>query len=404
MHPVAERLWRAMPKIAQDTIATSVDRARGVKAPPTPLPDPAKPYRVLIGPVNYAGQGHLWARALESTGLVSAKNYVHSGNNPLGYPADFTMSWRTAEHSRAWQKDMVETLSNHYTHVFFEACMPVLGGLFKGDILKQVELLESRGLTVGMIGHGNEIRLPSAHVAREPWSQFRDGVWESVDIIEPVAAGNLELLERLQRPTFVSTAGLLEDVPSAKLIGVIVDPDRWANDEPLLVRDRIRVVHAPTNPKLKGTTHVAPVARKLHDEGVIEYVELEGIPHSEMPRVFAEADVVLDQFRVGDYGVAACETMAAGRVVLAHVSEQVREEVERQAGMPLPIPETTLDSVEEVLRDIASIDGRERYRRIAAQGPEFVRRLHDGRFSRGVLMDFIAGTATAESDGSGNRG
>lgn len=393
MHPAAERLWRLMPKAAQDAVATSVDRLRGVTPPPTPLPDPSKPYRVLVGPVNYAGQGYLWSRALESTGLVSAKNYVHSGNNPLGYPADFTMSWRTAEHSRAWQRDMVETLTRHYTHVFFEACMPVLGGLFGGNIPKQVELLESRGLQVGMIGHGNEIRLPSAHVAREPWSQFRDGVWESVEVIEPVAAGNLALLDELQRPTFVSTAGLLEDVPFAKLIGVIVDPDRWANDEPLLERERIRVVHAPTNPKLKGTTHIAPIARKLHDEGVIEYIELEGVPHSEMPRVFADADVVLDQFRVGDYGVAACETMAAGRVVLAHVSDQVRAEVERQAGMPLPIPETTLDSVEAVLRDLASPAGRARYREIAAQGPAFVRRLHSGAFSRRVLMDFITESA-----------
>lgn len=388
MHPAAERLWHLVPKAAQDAIASSVDRARGVTPPETPVPDLSKPYRVLIGPVNYAGQGNLWARALEASGLVSAKNYVHSENNPLGYPADFTMSWRTAEHSRAWQRDMVATLSKHYTHVFFEACMPVLGGLFDGDIGRQVELLESRGLTVGMIGHGNEIRLPSAHVAREPWSQFRDGVWEHVEVIEPVAAGNIALLERLRRPTFVSTAGLLEDVPAAQFLGVIVDPDRWANDKPLLVRDRPKVVHAPTNPKLKGTTHIAPVARRLHEEGLIEYVELEGIPHSEMPAVFTDADVVLDQFRVGDYGVAACEAMAAGRVVLAHISEQVRAEVERQAGMPLPIPETTLDNIEDVLRDIAA--NRDRYREIAASGPAFVRRLHDGEFSRTVLMqDFI---------------
>ncbi|QIM15887.1 hypothetical protein G7067_04765 [Leucobacter insecticola] len=103
-----------------------------------------------------------------------------------------------------------------------------------------------------------------------------------------------------------------------------------------------------------------------------------------MPAVVAGADIVLDQFRVGDYGVAACETMAAGRVVLAHVSEQVRSEVERHAGFPLPIPETTLDTIEGVLRDI--VTRRDHYRAVASRGPEFVRALHNGEFSRSVLM------------------
>ena len=134
----------------------------------------------------------------------------------------------------------------------------------------------------------------------------------------------------------------------------------------MLTRDRIKVVHAPTNPNLKGTIDVAPIARRLHDEGVIEYVEITGIPNDRMPAVFADADVVLDQFRTGDYGVGACETMASGRIVLAHVTEQVRAEVARAARMPLPIPETTIDTVEEVLRDIAA--RREHYRALAADG------------------------------------
>ena len=86
-------------------------------------------------------------------------------------------------------------------------------------------------------------------------------------------AENLRFISDMNVPTFVSTAGLLLDVPSAHFLGVIVDPRRWANDTPVLVRDRIKVVHAPTNPNLKGTIDIRPIARRLHDEGVIEYVE-----------------------------------------------------------------------------------------------------------------------------------
>ena len=384
MHPLAERVWRTVPKSAQDAIAAGIDRARGVTPPAPPVPDRTKQHRLLVGPVNYAGQGYRWSRALESTGRVSARNYVHTENNVLQYDADYRVTWRTAEHSRAWQQSMVDELERDYTHVMIEACFPVLGGMYSGDVRKQVALLQARGLKLAIVGHGTDVRLPSTHMNADSWSYFHNDIWVPAALLEPSVAENLRLIADLGLPTFVSTAGLLVDVPQAHFVGVVVDPDKWANDTRPLTRERIRVVHAPTNPNLKGTPDIAPVARRLHDEGLIEYVELKGIPNAEMPTVFADADVVLDQFRTGDYGVGACETMAAGRIVLAHVTDQVRSEVAAHAGMPLPVPETTIDTVETVLRDIAA--RRDHYRAIAASGPEFVRRLHNGDFSRDVLM------------------
>ena len=384
MHPAAERLWKLVPKFGQDAIAATVDRFKGVVPPPPPLPDGSKPVRLFIGPVNYAGQGYQWGRAVEATDKVSARNYVHDGNNVLHYPADYTVSWRTTEHSRAWQRAMADTLAEHYSHVLIEACYPVLGGMYSGDMRRQIALMRDAGLKVAFVGHGTDVRLPSRHAELDEWSYFRDAEWVDPELVEPVVADNLQLIADTGAPVFVSTAGLLLDLPDAHFLGVIINPERWANDAPLLERERIKVVHAPTNPIPKGTTYVAPVAQKLHDEGLIEYIELQGIPNHEMPAVFADADVVLDQFRSGDYGVAACEVMASGRVVLAHVSDQVRDEVARHAGMPLPIHETTVESVEATLRDIAA--RREHYRELARKGPEFVQRLHDGSFSRNALM------------------
>ena len=384
MHPLAERLWHTVPKIGQDLVASSIDRLRGVTPPPFPTIQSEKPIRLMVGPVNYAGQGFRWCRIAETTGKVSATNFVHVENNPLGYPADYTLTWRTAEHSRAWQKSMLQELSQNYTHVLIEACFPILGGRYSGDMRRQIAEMQDAGLRVGIVGHGNDVRLPSRHAAREKWSPFHTDEWVPPERLESVVAANLELIEELRLPTFVSTAGLLVDIPWAHLLPVIIDQDRWAPHTQPLLRDRIRVVHAPTNPIAKGTTFIAPIARKLHDEGLIEYVELQGIPNEQMPSVFAEADVVLDQFRGGDYGVAACETMASGRIVVAHIDDQVRGEVERRAGMPLPIVSATIDRVEEVIRDIAR--DRTHYQSVAAQGPRFVATLHGGNYSRDALM------------------
>ena len=176
MHPVLERAWKLVPKVAQDAIAAGVDRARGVKPPPPPLPDPTKTYRLLVGPVNYAGQGYRWSRALETTGAVSARNYVHTENNVLQYDADYRVTWRTAEHSRAWQRSMLDAIGEHYTHVLIEACFPILGGMHSGDVRKQVALMQERGVKVGIVGHGTDIRLPSTHMQADPWSYFHNDV------------------------------------------------------------------------------------------------------------------------------------------------------------------------------------------------------------------------------------
>lgn len=392
MNPLAERAWRLVPKRMQDAIASGVDRARGDRPPTPPVPDTSLPIRLLIGPVNYAGQGFQWARAAESSGRVSARNYVHLGNNPFGYDADHLVTWRQSEHSREWQNAMLTEIRDNYTHVLLEACFPILGGMFRGDVRRQVALLRDAGVKVAVVGHGTDVRLPSTHLQLTGYSHF--GVdadhWAPVDAIEANVAANLALIRDLDVPTFVSTAGLKADLPQAHLLGVVIDPALWDTSAGVLERERPRVVHAPTQTHVKGTLLLRPVLHKLHDEKLIEYVELEGVPHSEMSQAFADADIVVDQFRIGDYGVGACEAMAASRLVLTYVHETVRATVEDHAGMTLPIPPVTLDSLEDTLRDVVA--RREHYRAMAKQGPKFVRQMHDGRFSRDVLLrEFLEG-------------
>ena len=92
---------------------------------------------------------------------------------------------------------------------------------------------------------------------------------------------------------------------------------------------------------------------------------------------------MLDQFSLGIYGVATCEALSTGRVVVSHVSDQVRDHVRRATGRELPVVESRAADLDRVIRGIVA--DRERHRSIAADGPDFVREVHDGRRSAEVL-------------------
>ena len=96
---------------------------------------------------------------------------------------------------------------------------------------------------------------------------------------------------------------------------------------------------------------------------------------------------VLDQFAVGGYGVAACEAMASGRLVMGHVDERTRAEVRDRTGLELPVHEATPESLEAELRRFIADPAAFAPTRTA--GPAFVAAVHDGRRSAAALAPFL---------------
>lgn len=354
-----------------------------------PRPDMSSKYRVLVTPARHAGQGKLWSDALDVVDGVSSRSLTVQDVG-FGHDAEYTVSWTYATLSRRWQKELRQTLIAHYTHILVEASMLPLGGSFGGNFRKQISWLQKQGIGVGFIAHGSEVRLPSRHRKAEKWSPFVDPESESLtDELETLAAKNAVLYQEFDLPSFVSTAGLLADLPQAAFLGLVVDGQKYATTERPFARKKLIVCHISSHSILKATMRLEPILRRLEAEGLIEFRNYSGIPQDQVPEILASSDVVLDQFALGDYGVFACEGLASGRLVLSHVSETVRREIAQASGLELPIPETTLDNLEWRLRDIAA--DPDRYGEIAASGPGFVKQLHDGTYSARVLVrDFLA--------------
>jgi len=348
--------------------------------PPSSAPD--DPVRVYIGPTNYASQGFRWARALSSVDGIGARNMAIELPGGFRFAADRLVPVAVYNASRRWQEAEFAAVCR-FSHVLIEAERPLFGTLFDRDVAREISELRDRGLSVAFLCHGTDIRSPRRHIDATPWSPYADDPTQ-VGMLQDVADANLALLERAGLPVFVSTPDLLADVPFAAWCPVVVNEDEWSAPRPAMVRDVPVVIHVPSKGTMKGTQLIDPIMRALRAEGVVDYRSLSGVEASAMPALIGDADIVLDQFRLGAYGVAACEAMAAGRVVVGHVLPEVRRSVAEATGWQLPVREADPSTLEQVVREL--VENRAAAMTSAALGPEFVAAVHSGPASSAALI------------------
>lgn len=357
---------------------------RGEDPSPTTVPD--SPLRLYIAPTNYSGQGYAWARAVEREEPdIGARNLAVELPGGYGFAADTRVSIATVNSSAAWS-EAEWNAARRFTHVLIEAERSIFGRRFDRDLRTEIAALEAEGVSVAYLCHGTDIRDPEAHAQRTPWSLYPED--PRTAILQEDARKNMQLLQDVRRPTFVSTADLIDDVPWAVWCPVVVDatPFAIAASATPFQRPMMTVMHVPSAPMQKGTHLIQPAMDKLlASRADVEYRMTLSVPSAQMPSIYASSDIVLDQFRAGSYGVAACEAMAAGRVVVGHILPSVRDRVQERFGVDLPIVEATPDTLHDVLVELA--DDREWARSIASAGPAFVAQVHGGRASARELVD-----------------
>ena len=345
---------------------------------------PGAEIRVYIGPTNYAGQGFQWARALElNDARVGARNMAVELPGGFAFAADTVVPIAVYNSSTAWQRAEFEA-ARRFSHVLFEAERPLFGRLYGRSVARETDALQARGISCAFMCHGTDVRSPRTHARRNKWSPFAEDNART-RLLQADVDANLALLSALGLPVFVSTPDLLIDVPSAHWCPVVVDGQRWAGGRQLFSKRKPVVCHIPSMNWMKGTQLIEPVLRRLHESGVIEYRSVTGIPASRMPALIGDADIVLDQFRLGSYGVAACEAMAAGRLVIGHIQPDVRRRVREHAGIGLPIIEADANSLEYVILGV--IASRQEAFEVADAGRSFVNVVHSGGMSATALRD-----------------
>ena len=342
--------------------------------------------KLVIGPLNTAGQAFQWANSCRQFLGLSAISFA--GTRRSTKRIDGPSHRRSLHHrvrptsiKRLWSRGLLRGA----THFLDESFTTITGDQRSENFMHDLSWIRAKQISVGVLFHGSEIRSPSRHIDFQKFSYYRLLEPAEIAAFETSTARTRQLARESGLPLFVSTPDLLQDLPEATWLPVVTDVLKWKASSPALTGRKLRVLHVPSrrSPPIKGTSFIDPIMHRLTAEGVIEYLSPLQVSHDEMLPLVHSVDVVIDQILSGFYGVAAIEAMASARLVIGNLGNDVREVLKDD----IPIIDSEPEDLELLIRSIAS--DPDSFRHIAAAGPAFVEKFHSGYESAKVLGNWM---------------
>jgi glycosyltransferase involved in cell wall biosynthesis len=161
----------------------------------------------------------------------------------------------------------------------------------------------------------------------------------------------------------------------------MAQPDNWTKGQTL------KVLHAPTSRKKKGTEYLVTAVQRLKSEGYnIELDIVEGVEHKDLLKRYENCHVSVNALLGGWYGTAGIEAMAVGRPLISFV----RPEFLQFMGLKeeeFPIISANINTIYEVLLAILNEDVLLNGKGIECR--RYVERFHDYRkISEKLLEDY----------------
>lgn len=171
----------------------------------------------------------------------------------------------------------------------------------------------------------------------------------------------------------VSEPDLFEVVPQAVLSPQVIDLTYWtAVNKPSSETDGIiRIVHAPSSRRKKGTDFIEEAIIRLKEKGYpVELVLAENLPHHKIKELYEISDIGIDQVLYGWHGKVSVELMALGKPVVCNIDTELRK-----YRPDLPIVHGDPQNLEAVLERL--IKDKKLRSELGKKSLEYASRYHD---------------------------
>jgi glycosyltransferase involved in cell wall biosynthesis len=153
---------------------------------------------------------------------------------------------------------------------------------------------------------------------------------------------------------------------------------------PAVQRERVRIVHAPSNLEKKGTDRVIEACKQLP----VDLDVVHGVRNEEAIERYKQADIVVDQVLRDWHGMFSIEGMALGKPVVTSLDEDAVRQTEEGFGVKLPIVRATKDDLVEKLRPL--VESFEERKRLGEAGRAYVEQVHDVERMTDRLLEIYA--------------
>jgi hypothetical protein len=339
--------------------------------------------RVLHTPVNVGNQPWTLSRSERSLGVQS--DVVVNYDTWLGYPADRVLSKYGSKTLRDYLRRsvaaMTAPLRYDVLHYYFGRSLLVWDdyGAEAGWPFLDLRLAKRLGRKVFFTLQGCDARLAGESNARNAVTMCKPGGCSAyltcrahldlqrqrlIDQILPLADQVFYLNPELGH--YVSTGQFL---PYANVQVETIRPESGSE------RARPLVLHAPSDPTVKGTALIEAALGELADRFDFEYVAVRNRPHDEAMRLYRTADLVIDQVLAGWYGGFAVELMAMGKPVACYIRDPDLDFVPAAMRRDLPLlrihPSNLAGDLAVIFRH------RDKWREWGEQGRKFVLKWHN---------------------------
>ena len=323
--------------------------------------------RVLHGVLGQAGQPQTLATALRRRGVVAASCSL--ADHGFDYPCDFRVDLERSK--PGMMVPVLRRIARDYDVVHLHGSSFASPG---GDFPLALDILLLRLLGTRVIWHarGTDSRLETEFRRVHPRQELYDPeTFRGFQKPDDFRRRRVLLRESVCDAILAVDEEMRTYLPDAEIVPRAIDLEAWEPVGPVGdTPGRVVIVHAPSRAVYKGTEALNAAIERLRSEGLpIEYRLVRDTEHAEAKRIYATADIVVDQLMIGWYGVLAVEAMALGKPVISHI----RPDLERFAT-DIPIVNANIDDVTDRLRELVLDEGRRH--RLGHEGRRFVEERH----------------------------
>lgn len=335
-----------------------------------------RPVRILHCPDNVAGNAAGLARAEREIGLDSWSAALRS--HRFGFQPDEIVfnpgDGMLRRASKRWA--LIWRAIRDYDIIHFNFGQSILRSR------RDLPLIRASGKVIAVTYQGSDAR--QGDVCRE---LFQFSPYEDEEFFQVTKRKNkknrkyIAAFDRHADCIFALNPDLMKVLPERTqfLAYSSVYPEEWIPPEPPPSNPVPVVLHAPSNRSVKGTAIVLDAVDRLRNEGVpFEFRLVEKMTHAEARKLYASADLLVDQLLLGWYGALAVELMCLAKPVICYIRSGDLDRIPKAMRESLPIINATPQSFYDTLKDCLT-NRRHELPEIGRRGRAFAERWHDPR-------------------------